>query len=184
MLILAANNKSGGNPLVTFLPLIAIVAAFYFFLIRPQRNRQKQQLEMQKSIEPGSRVLTTSGMYATVVEVTDDGVVLEIAPGVEAEFVSQAIMRVVQDDTAEHDPADDEAAAEQEAVQDAVPGLAETKNGAAPAGGAKNDEAYAKIDADKETDSAGSAAQGKEAGKPSDKTADKAADKPSEKPSA
>lgn len=199
MLILAAGKQS--NPLVTFLPLIVIVGAFYFFLIRPQRNRQKQQQAMQKAIGPGNRVLTTSGMYATVVEVTDDGVVLEIAPGVEAEFVSQAIMRVVEDDTVEHDPVDDEVAAKEdevaakeEAVHDAVP-AADAKPGAVPPGGAKDDAAYAKIDADRETDSVGGAAQGTEAGKPSDKAPEKpsgssdkpvgtSSEKPSEKPSA
>lgn len=59
---------------------------------------------MQNSLRPGVRVMTTSGMYATVVAVDDDGVVLEIAPGVEARFVKQAVMQVV----AETDGADDE----------------------------------------------------------------------------
>src|SRR4051812_39488684 len=72
---------------------------------------------MQKSIEPGARILTTSGMYATVVEVTDDGVVLEIAPGVEAEFVNQAILRVVQEDELE----EEEDEGDEETVEDDAP---------------------------------------------------------------
>jgi preprotein translocase subunit YajC len=107
MFILAAGSK--GNPLVTFLPLIVIVGAFYFFLIRPQRNRQRQQQQMQKNLDPGTRVVTTSGMYATVVEVNDDGVILEIVPGVQAQFVAQAIMRVLPEETedADEDTEDD-----------------------------------------------------------------------------
>jgi preprotein translocase subunit YajC len=101
MFILAAGSK--GNPLVTFLPLIVIVGAFYFFLIRPQRNRQRQQQQMQKNLDPGTRVVTTSGMYATVVEVNDDGVILEIVPGVQAQFVAQAIMRVLPEETEDAD---------------------------------------------------------------------------------
>jgi preprotein translocase subunit YajC len=113
--ILAAASK--GNPLMTFLPLIVIVGAFYFFLIRPQRNKQRQQQQMQKNLEPGTRVITTSGMYATVVEVNDDGVVLEIVPGVQAQFVSQAIMRVLEEETEED--AEDAEDAEDEAEDDA-----------------------------------------------------------------
>jgi preprotein translocase subunit YajC len=110
--ILAAASNSQSNPLGLFLPLIVIVGAFYFFLIRPQRNRQRQQQQMQKNLEPGTRVITTSGMYATVVEVNDDGVVLEIVPGVEAQFVAQAIMRVLED-TEDSEDADDQDAEEQ-----------------------------------------------------------------------
>jgi len=108
ILILAADSKGQSNPLLTFLPLIVIVGAFYFFLIRPQRNRQRQQLAMQKNLDPGTRVVTTSGMYATVVEVNDDGVVLEIVPGVEAQFVSQAIMRVLPEETEDVEDEDED----------------------------------------------------------------------------
>jgi preprotein translocase subunit YajC len=109
--ILAANGSGGSSALTLLFPVI-IIAAFYFLLIRPQRN-------MQKAIEPGARILTTSGMYATVVEVTDDGLVLEIAPGVEAEFVNQAIMRVVEEEEAVDEAEDDEETAE--AVEDDTP---------------------------------------------------------------
>ena len=135
ILILAADSKGGGNPLMTFLPLIVIVGAFYFFLIRPQRNRQRQQAQMQKNLEPGTRVVTTSGMYATVVEVNDDGLVLEIAPGVEAQFVAQAIMRVLpeeteddEDEDANEETEDDEPTAQAEDVEPktAPPSLAKS----------------------------------------------------------
>ncbi len=118
--ILAANSSGGSSALTLLFPVV-IIAAFYFLLIRPQRNRQRQQLKMQKSIEPGARILTTSGMYATVVEVTDDGVVLEIAPGVEAEFVSQAVMRVVEEEEIADEAEDGEEHDEAEAVEDDKP---------------------------------------------------------------
>jgi preprotein translocase subunit YajC len=98
-----AAEQSSSGPL-NLLLLLAIPVVFYFLLIRPQSKRRKEQLQMQNSLRPGVRVMTTSGMYATVVAVDDDGVVLEIAPGVEARFVKQAVMQVV----AETDGADDE----------------------------------------------------------------------------
>ncbi|MFG2006978.1 preprotein translocase subunit YajC [Spirillospora sp. NPDC048911] len=103
--IIAASGGGGGA--FNLLLLLAVPLVFYFLLIRPQSKRRKEQLQMQSSIEPGVRVMTTSGMYATVVSSDDDGLVLEIAPGVEARFVKQAIMNVVKDDEAD-DLEDDE----------------------------------------------------------------------------
>jgi preprotein translocase subunit YajC len=131
-----AAAKSGSNPLVTLLPVILIGVVFYFLLFRPQRRRQQQQAKMQGMIQPGQRVMTTAGMLATVVAVEDDGVVLEIAPGVEARFVKQAIGQVLDDSTEEE--ADEEETAETEEVpetretlQDDVEAKTETLPGAA-----------------------------------------------------
>ncbi len=104
--------KSGGNPLVTLLPVILIGVVFYFLLFRPQRRRQQQQAQMQSRIQPGQRVMTTAGMLATVVAVEDDAIVLEIAPGVEARFVKQAVGQVI-DDTADDEDDDLEEEAEE-----------------------------------------------------------------------
>lgn len=79
------------------LPLL-ILAALYFVLIRPQRMRQRAAAQLTNSIAAGQRVVTTAGMYATIVEVDDNGVLLEIAPGVEVRYVRQAISRVVEDE--------------------------------------------------------------------------------------
>lgn len=87
--------QGGSNPLLTFLPFILLIAVFYFLLIRPQRNRQKQMQSMQSNLVPGQQVLTTAAMYATVVAVDDDQVVLEISPGVEARFNRAAVAQVL-----------------------------------------------------------------------------------------
>jgi preprotein translocase subunit YajC len=89
-----AASSSGGSS--TFLILIVVVfIGFYFLLIRPQRNRQRKVMEQQNTVTPGARVRTTAGMYATVVAVDCDDVVLEIAPGVEARYLKKAIMEVL-----------------------------------------------------------------------------------------
>jgi preprotein translocase subunit YajC len=90
----AATSSSGGSS--TFLILIVVVfIGFYFLLIRPQRNRQRKVMEQQKTVATGARVRTTAGMYATVVAVDGDDVVLEVAPGVEVRYLKKAIMEVV-----------------------------------------------------------------------------------------
>jgi preprotein translocase subunit YajC len=116
-ILAAAAAKSGGNPL--FLPMIMVLifGAFYFLMIRPQKAKQRAQLQMQKEIEPGTRVMTTNGMFATVVEVNDDGVILEIAPGVEAQFVSQAIMKVIEEDVEDEEETEDDETKDEEAEE-------------------------------------------------------------------
>ncbi|MGC5013057.1 preprotein translocase subunit YajC [Streptosporangium sp. DT93] len=72
-----------------------MVVVFYFLLIRPQRKRQQEQAKMQNSLTPGTGVMTTTGLFATVVAIDADDVILEIAPGVETRWVKAAIGRVL-----------------------------------------------------------------------------------------
>jgi preprotein translocase subunit YajC len=108
-----AASKSSGSSSVTFLLLIVIVfVGFYFLMIRPQRRRQQQVAQQQNTVTPGARVRTTAGMYATVVDVDGDDVVLEIAPGVEVRYLRRAVMEVVA--PAEEAPDEPEAYADDE----------------------------------------------------------------------
>ena len=95
----AANNNGkstgSGSALSTFLPLILLVVVFFFLIIRPQRRRQQQMQQVQRTLEPGAQVQTTFGMFATVVAVEDDAIVLEVAPGVHARFLPAVVARVI-----------------------------------------------------------------------------------------
>ena len=98
-------KPSGFNPSELLIILVAVVA-FYLFMIRPQQRRRQQAAQKQNTVQPGARVRTTAGMYATVVDVDGDDVVLEIAPGIEVRYMRRAVMDVVsspEDDV----PADD-----------------------------------------------------------------------------
>src|SRR5580698_7856922 len=90
----AAATKSSSS--TEFLLLIVLmVVGLYFFMIRPQRRRQQKVAQQQKTLDPGAQVRTTAGMYATVVEVDGDDVLLEVAPGVEVRYMRRAIMEVI-----------------------------------------------------------------------------------------
>jgi preprotein translocase subunit YajC len=104
------SSKSGFNPSTLILILIVVVA-FYFLMIRPRQRRQQQAQQQKNTVEPGARVRTTAGMYATVVDVDGDDVVLEVAPGVEVRYMRKAVMDVVApgETTEEDEPAADEA---------------------------------------------------------------------------
>jgi preprotein translocase subunit YajC len=98
-LLAATTTSSKGNPYLFPIIIIALFALLYFVMIRPQRNRQRQAAQTQNEVVPGSRVRTTAGMYATVVSVEGDDVVLEVAPGVNVRFLRRAVMNVVPDGT-------------------------------------------------------------------------------------
>ena len=101
--ILAAASTSKGNPYLFPIIIVALFGLLYFVMIRPQRNRQRQAQQMQNQVMPGQRVRTTAGMYATVVSIDGDDVVLEIAPGVNVTYMRRAILNVVPDDTFDSD---------------------------------------------------------------------------------
>lgn len=90
-----AQSSGGGGALGFLLPLALMFAIFYFLIIRPARNRQRQALQVQSSLVPGSEVMTTAGLFAKVSSVEDDAVVLEVAPGVHSRYAKQAILRVI-----------------------------------------------------------------------------------------
>jgi preprotein translocase subunit YajC len=85
------------DQLLPLLFLLAVAAAFWLLVIRPARNRQQEQLNVVRTLEPGARVLMASGMVGTVKSLGDDDLEVEIAPGVVATFVKQAVLRTVPD---------------------------------------------------------------------------------------
>lgn len=106
-----AASKSSSSSSITFLLIIVLVfAGFYFLMIKPQRRRQQQVAQQQNTVAPGARVRTTAGMYADVVAVDGDDVILEVAPGVEVRYMKRAIMEVISPgDEQPDDSVDDEA---------------------------------------------------------------------------
>jgi preprotein translocase subunit YajC len=117
----AAATKSSFNP-STLILILVVVVGFYMLMIRPQRRRQQQAQQRQNTVQPGARVRTTAGMYATVVEVDGDDVVLEVAPGIEVRYMRRAIMDVVSpgEEADETVTDDDEDVEDVEDVQDDV----------------------------------------------------------------
>lgn len=74
-MILAA---AGGTQIIFIIGYIIFFAALmYFIAIRPQKKQQKKQQEMLNSMEKGDSVLTTSGFYGVVIDITDDTVIVE-----------------------------------------------------------------------------------------------------------
>ncbi|HEY9439015.1 MAG TPA: preprotein translocase subunit YajC [Streptomyces sp.] len=82
--------------LVTLLPFIVLIGAM-FLMTRSAKKKQQAAAQMRDSMQPGSGVRTIGGMYATVKELQDDTVLLELAPGVHAFFAKNSIGAVLED---------------------------------------------------------------------------------------
>ena len=96
-ILAAASTKSSGSGYIFLVAIVVLFGLLYFVTIRPQRNRQRAAQRTQGELQPGMRVRTTAGMYATVTSVEDQEVVLEVAPGVNVRFLRRAIMDVIPD---------------------------------------------------------------------------------------
>jgi preprotein translocase subunit YajC len=115
--------------------------------------------QQQNTVRPGARVRTTAGMYATVVAVDGDDVVLEVAPDIEVRYIKRAIMEVL---TPGDEPAEDETGADAEHEEggwpepaDAAPDDAEyedTGHEDAVADGTAAHETVAQADSEHETE--------------------------------
>ncbi|MGY1747261.1 preprotein translocase subunit YajC [Blastococcus sp. SYSU D00695] len=81
----------------SYFPLILLVLAFVLLIVLPARQRKRmaaQQQQMQDALQPGTPIMTTSGIHGTVTGKTDSTVDVEVAPGVVMTFVRQAILEV------------------------------------------------------------------------------------------
>ena len=88
--------------------LIVIGAVFYLLILAPQRRKLRQQQEMTARLVPGVEIMTTAGLFATVKDVTDDEVYLEVSPGVVQRYVKGAIARVITPVEPDPDSSDDD----------------------------------------------------------------------------
>jgi preprotein translocase subunit YajC len=86
---------TGGDLFAMIVPLILIMAVFWFLLIRPQQKKAKEHQELIQSIRRGDVVATAGGMIGKVARVVDDNeILLEVADNVRMRFQKQAISEV------------------------------------------------------------------------------------------
>jgi preprotein translocase subunit YajC len=74
-----------------FLPLVLIMVIFYFLMIMPAQRRQKKVNEMLKNLKNGDKVVTSGGIYGTIVGLEGDAIQLRIAEQVKIKISRSAI---------------------------------------------------------------------------------------------
>lgn len=84
---------------------VAIALVVYFFMIRPQQRRANEAKKFRESIAKGSSVVTIGGLHGKVVDLTEEGVIIEVDKGVRLKFDRTAIAREAGTKTAASAPA-------------------------------------------------------------------------------
>ena len=79
---------------MSFLPLVAIIAIFYFLILRPQRKKQKDTQSMLSAVKKGDRVITIGGIHGVIQSVKDGTVIIKVDENVKLEFNRGAIASV------------------------------------------------------------------------------------------
>ena len=103
------------------LMLVVFVGAAYFLMIRPQQKRMREHQSQIDALQPGARVILSSGVFATLSHIADTQAIVELAPGVEVTILKQAIARVAKNDEEEFEFTDEaEETAEGEESADGV----------------------------------------------------------------
>ncbi len=103
--VFAQTGAAGGpaNPtiavLLQFLQFVPIFLIIYFLLIRPQQQRQKTLEKMLVNLKKGDRVLTSGGIFGTVIGIDGVKAVIKIAEETKVEFSKSAITQVIPAET-------------------------------------------------------------------------------------
>jgi len=84
-------QQTAGNPIVQLLPLALIFIVFYFLLIRPQKQKEKQHQKMLQGLNKNDEVVTSGGIHGTIVAVKDRTVTLRIDENVKMEIDKNSV---------------------------------------------------------------------------------------------
>jgi preprotein translocase subunit YajC len=97
----------GADPLGLMWPLLFVMVFFYFFLYRPQKREADEKRKLMESLKKNDKVLTSAGIYGTIVNLKEDEVTLRVDDQnkVKVRFARSAIARVVGPESSK--PTDD-----------------------------------------------------------------------------
>jgi preprotein translocase subunit YajC len=84
-------GSTGGNPLTSFLPFLLIIVVFYFFMIRPQAKKAKEQQNFKDTINKGDKVVTIGGLHARIVDIKPGTFIIDPGNGLKLEIEKSAV---------------------------------------------------------------------------------------------
>jgi preprotein translocase subunit YajC len=90
-MLLQQQAQAPGGGIISFLPLVLILGIFYLIVFLPARRRQKKLQDMIDNLKAGDKVVTSGGIYGTIVGFKDDRIQLRIAENVKVELSRNAV---------------------------------------------------------------------------------------------
>ncbi|QHI70918.1 preprotein translocase subunit YajC [Tichowtungia aerotolerans] len=92
----AEGGEAAGGGLLQFMPLVFMVAIFYFIMIRPQQRREKERKAMIAAVKSGERVLLSSGIIGEVCTVKEKTLIVRIAENTKVEVLKSAVSQIIE----------------------------------------------------------------------------------------
>jgi preprotein translocase subunit YajC len=106
ILLAEGSEQQQGQGLSFIVPLILMAAVFYFLLIRPMKKQEQERQAMAGNLKKNDEVLTNSGMYGTITDVsdTDDKITVKIADNVRVKMTKGSVLRNLTNEEAAKQP--------------------------------------------------------------------------------
>ncbi|HIN39933.1 MAG TPA: preprotein translocase subunit YajC [Flavobacteriales bacterium] len=80
-ILLMGPTQEGSNPMGTFIMLGLIMLVFYFFMIRPQMKKTKDQRKFKEEINKGDKIITIGGIHGKISEIRDQAFIIDVENG-------------------------------------------------------------------------------------------------------
>jgi len=91
---------------ISIMYMVGLFAILWFFMVRPQQQRQKQHAQMVASLKVNDRIITAGGIYGTIIKIKDDSLIVKISENVRIELLRSAVSQLISTSTAAEDDKD------------------------------------------------------------------------------
>ena len=94
----AANAQPAGGGMGMMVPMLLILAIFYFMMIRPQQRKEKERRKMIEELRAGAKIVFAGGLMGTIQEATEKTFKVELCPGTTVEIARSCVSGVVPEE--------------------------------------------------------------------------------------
>lgn len=84
-------QAAGASQFMSFLPMVLIIIVFYFFMIRPQMKKAKDQKKFIDELKKGDKVITSAGIHGRIIDMNETSFLIEVESGAKIRFDKSAI---------------------------------------------------------------------------------------------
>lgn len=89
-------RPQGGSFITALVPFILVFVIFYLLIVMPQKNRQKKHQAMVEALKPGDQIVTSGGIYGTIMGVQPDRIELKVAANVKIDITKSAVAVILK----------------------------------------------------------------------------------------
>jgi preprotein translocase subunit YajC len=95
------SRPQGVSMISALLPFLLVFVIFYLLIVMPQRKRQKKHMSMVEQLKPGDRIITSGGIFGTVMGVQPDRIELKVAANVKIDITKSSVAVILGQEKAQ-----------------------------------------------------------------------------------